>query len=50
MIPLTPQLIIDNVVTGSLNFFTLMMGAIRSSETWFLQEPHSLSSQKTASS
>jgi hypothetical protein len=41
-------LVTANVVPGSLILFTLMKEAIRSSERWFLHEPHGVTCQKTA--
>jgi hypothetical protein len=41
-------LVTANVVPSSPILVTLMMEAIRSSETRFLQEPHGVTSQKTA--
>jgi hypothetical protein len=38
----------DNVVTSSPILVKLMMEAIRSSETSVMQEPHGVTSQKTA--
>jgi hypothetical protein len=37
-----------NVVHISPILVTLMIEALSSSETWFLQEPHGVTSQKTA--
>jgi hypothetical protein len=37
-----------NVVPSSLILSKVIMEAIRSSETWFLQEPHGVTSQMTA--
>jgi hypothetical protein len=41
------KLITVNVVYGWVIYFTLMMEAISSSETQFLQELHGITSQKT---
>jgi hypothetical protein len=38
----------SNIATSSLILFTLMMGAILSSKSRFLQEPHGVTYQKTA--
>jgi hypothetical protein len=42
------MLIIGNIVPSLPILVTLTMEAICSSETWFLQEPHGATSQKTA--
>jgi hypothetical protein len=42
------SLVIAYVVPSSSTLATLMMEAIRSSDTWFLQHSHAVTSQKTA--
>jgi hypothetical protein len=42
------QLLVTATVPSSLILVTLRMEAIRSSETRLLQEPHGVTSQKTA--
>jgi phospholipid N-methyltransferase len=41
-------LVTGNVVPSSPILVTLMMEAIHFSETWYLQDPHGVISQKTA--